>query len=89
VPGMGTQRAHYEPSAWWLTRECIGQNLRRYSLPQDLPIELPAAVWKLDTLETNRVAQRASSWLSKLDAIEGNQLLRACRTRLRAPGSFT
>jgi len=86
---MGIQRAHYEPSAWWLTRECIGQNLReRYSLPQDPPIELLATVWKLDTLETNRVAQRAASWLSKLDAIEGNQLLRACRTRLRAPGYF-
>jgi hypothetical protein len=30
----------------------------------------------------------APSLLNKLDAIEGSQLLRACRTRLRAIGSF-
>ena len=75
---MGISSAAYEPFAWWLTRERIGQDLReRYAVPQEVPPRLLALVRKL------------------ADAVEGNQLLRACRTRLRALcglqrfGSFT
>jgi hypothetical protein len=45
-----------------------------------------------DAIEGNRFREESSPdapLLSKLDAIEGNQLLRACRKGLRALGSFT
>ena len=78
MPTMGISSAAYEPFAWWLTRERIGQDLReRYAVPQEVPPRLLALVRKL------------------ADAVEGNQLLRAFRTRLRALcclqrfGSFT
>jgi hypothetical protein len=85
----------YEPFAWWLTRERIGQGLREhFALPQEMPPHLFARVRQLDdTVEGGELRgvllPGAPSHLSKLDAIEGNQLLRACRTRLRALGSFT
>ena len=87
---MGTQSAPYEPFAWWLARERIGQDLReRYAAPQEAPPRLLALVRKLGgDSEGNQFHEEttpdAPSLLSKLDAIEGNQLLRACRTRLRA-----
>ena len=82
---MGTQRAHYEPFAWWLTREQIGQDLReRYPALQELPFRLLTLVRKLDAIDGNRLPKESSpSWLRKLDTIEGNRLLRACRKRLR------
>jgi hypothetical protein len=89
--------AEYEPFAWWLTRERIGQDLREhYAVPQEVPPRLVALVRKLGgAVEGSQFHEDAPSLLSKLDAVEGNQLLRACRTRLRALcglqrfGSFT
>ena len=94
-------RAEYEPFTWWLTRERIGQDLReRHAAAQEVPPRLLALVRKLgDAVESDQFREELSpatpSLLSKLDAVEGNQLLRACRTRLRALcrlqrfGSFT
>jgi hypothetical protein len=51
---MAKKRApyEYEPFAWWLTREQIGQNLReRYSVAQQLPPHLLALVRELDAVE--------------------------------------
>jgi hypothetical protein len=98
---MGTSSAAYEQFAWWFTRERIGQDLReRYAVPQEVPPRLLALVRKLaDAVEGDQFREELSpatpSLLSKLDAVEGNQLLRACRLRLRALcclqrfGSFT
>jgi hypothetical protein len=86
--------AAYEPFAWWVTRECIGQGLREhYAVPQEMPPRLLACVRNLgDVVEGDQSREvpspDAPSLLSKLDAIEGSQLLRACRTSLRAIGSF-
>jgi len=83
-------RPEYEPFAWWLTRERIGQSMReRYAVPQEVPPRLLARVRQLgDTVEGDHLRKGSSpdtpSLLSKLDAFEGNQLLRACGTRLRA-----
>jgi hypothetical protein len=42
----------YEPFAWWLTRQQIGQNLReRYAVAQELPPHLLALVKELDAVE--------------------------------------
>ena len=42
----------YEPFAWWLTRERIGQDLReRYAVAQELPPRLIALFRKLDAVE--------------------------------------
>jgi hypothetical protein len=82
--------AEYEPFAWWLTRERLGQDLRAlYAAPEEVPPRLLACVRKLgDAIEGDQFREELSpdapSLLSKLDAIEGSQLLRACRTRLRA-----
>ena len=44
----------YEPFAWWLARERIGQDLRdRYAVAQELPPRLLALVRKLDAVEGN------------------------------------
>jgi hypothetical protein len=94
-------RAAYEPFDWWLTRERIGQGLRKhYAVPQEMPPRLLACVRKFgDAVEGDQFHEvlppNAPSLPSKLDAIEGNQLFRACRPRLRALcylqrlGSFT
>ena len=84
---MLNERAQYEPLAWWVTRERLGQDLReRYGVPEKLPPRLRALVRKLDAVEGKRLSRESSPRLltlvSKLDAIEGNQLLRACRKRL-------
>jgi len=48
---MVTLRADYEPLAWWLTRERIGQDRRqRYSLPEELPPRLLRLAKKLDAV---------------------------------------
>ena len=87
---MGTRSAYYESFAWWLARERIGADLREYyAAPQELPSQLLALIERLGaTVEGDQFREELSpataSLLSKLDAVEGNQLLRACRTRLRA-----
>jgi hypothetical protein len=87
---MGMERADFEPFAWWLARERIGTDLRdHYAAPPELPSQILALVERLgDAVEGDQFREESSpdapSLLSKLDAIEGNQLLRACRTRLRA-----
>jgi hypothetical protein len=97
---MGMQRADFEPFAWWLVRERIGADLREYyAASHELPPQIFALVARLgDAIEGDQFREEppaAGSLLSKLDAFEGNQLLRACRTRLRVPsrlqrfGSFT
>ena len=98
---MGNGSAAYEPYAWWLARERIEQDLReRYAVAQEVPPRLLALVRKLgDAVEGGQFREELSpatpSLLSKLDAVEGNQLLRARGTRLRALcclqrfGSFT
>ena len=86
---MGTQSAHYEPFAWWLARERIGTDLRdHYAASRELPSQILALVERFgDAVEGDQFREESSpdapSLLSKLDAIEGNQLLRGCRTRLR------
>jgi hypothetical protein len=87
---MGTQRADFEPFAWWLARERIGTDLRdHYAGSRELPSQILALVERLgDPIEGDQFREELSPepppLLNKLDAIEGNQLLRACRTRLRA-----
>ena len=86
---MGMQRADFDPFAWWLARERIGTDLRdHYAASRELPSQILALVERLgDAVEGEQFREESSpdppSLLSKLDAIEGNQLLRACRTRLR------
>ena len=92
---MGMRRADFEPFAWWLARERIGTDLREYyAASRELPSQILALIERLgDAVEGEQFREESSSdapsLLSKLDAIEGNQLLRACRKRLRALGSFT
>ncbi len=83
---MSTQRAEYEPFAWWLTRERIGQDLReRYPALQELPPRLLALVGKLNASQGNQSPKETpSGWLSKLDAMEGDHLLRPRKKRLTA-----
>jgi len=83
---MVTLRAEYEPFAWWLTRERIGHDLReRYSMPEELPAQLLKLAKKLDAVVGNQLPQEMPrNWLRKLDAIEGDRLLRACRKRLES-----
>ena len=80
---MVTLRADYEPLAWWLS---IGQDLRqRYSLLEELPPRLLSLAKKLAAVLGNQLPQEAPhNWLRKLVAIEGDQLLRACRKRLES-----
>ena len=45
----------YEPFAWWLAREQIGQDLReRYAVAQELPPRLIALYRKLDAVEDSQ-----------------------------------
>ena len=90
---MGMQRGDFELFAWWLAGERIGADLREYyAASQESPSPIRALVERLGgAVEGDpfreEPAPDAPSLLNKLDAIEGNQLLRTCRTRLR--GSFT
>ena len=73
---MATQSAQFEPVAWSLTSESIGQDLREfYEVSKDLPPKFLALVRKLDAVEGNQ-SSSSRSWtlLKKLDAIEGNYL---------------
>ena len=70
---MATQCAQFEPVAWWWTRNRIGQDLRKlYEVPKELPPKLLKLVRKLDAVSSSR----SRTLVSKLDAIEGNYLLR-------------
>jgi hypothetical protein len=84
---MGNGSAAYEPYAWWLTRQGIGQVLReRFAVAQELPPRLLTLVRELDAVESTQEQELSPSLptlVGKLDAIEGNHLLRACRKRLR------
>jgi len=52
VPGMSRDYAHYEPVAWWFTRNRIGRDLKeQYKVPAELPSELRALIRKLDEIE--------------------------------------
>jgi hypothetical protein len=51
VPTVAKERPQYEyePFAWWLTRQQIGQDLReRYAVAQELPPHLLTLVKELD-----------------------------------------
>jgi hypothetical protein len=73
---MVTLRADYEPFA------CVRE---RYSSPEELPAQLLKHAEKLDAVVGNQLPQEAQlDWLRKLDAVEGDQLLRACRKRLES-----
>jgi len=79
-------RARFEPVAWWFTRERIGHELHeRYPVLQELPPRLLTLVRQLGPVDSNQLPQeKPPNWISKLDAIEGDQLLRACRKRLES-----
>jgi hypothetical protein len=71
---MATHCAQFEPFAWSLAREAIGQALReRYAVPTELPPKLLALVRKLAAVEGEHPLRTPAS---RLDAIEGNYLLR-------------
>lgn len=48
--------ARFEPVAWSLTREGIGQGLRkRYEVPKELSPKLQTLVMKVDAIEGNKL----------------------------------
>ena len=72
---MATQyAAQFEPFAWSLTREAIGQALgKRYAVTTELPPKLLALVRKLAAVREKRQFRAP---VRILDALEGNYLLR-------------
>ena len=83
---MATQRAHYEPFAWWLTRERIGHELHeRYPVLQELPPRLLTLVRKLGPVDSNQSPQeKPPNWIRKLTLQllrrEADELLRIKRS---------
>jgi hypothetical protein len=72
---MATQCTQFELEAWSLTREAIGQALRkRYAVPCEPP-HLLVVISKLQAVGNNP-SSRLGKFVRQLDAIEGNQLLR-------------
>jgi hypothetical protein len=72
---MATLCAQFEPVAWSLTRESIGQDLRKlYEVPTELPPKLLALVSKLAAVEGS--SPRSGTLLKKLAVIEGKYLFR-------------
>jgi len=66
--------AQFETVAWSWARNRIGQGLReRYAVPRELPPRLGALVRKLEAAEG---AHPSRTLFSRLDALEGNYLLR-------------
>ena len=98
---MSSYRARYGPPAWVLTRELIGQELRTlYGSPTELPPHLLAVAGRLGATETSpptkdkQLRTPLHRLVRKLDALEGEQLLRRCNQRLRDlpkvnPGALT
>jgi hypothetical protein len=77
---METRCACAADEAWSLTKERIGQGLcDLYSMPQDLPARLLILVEKLAGESPKLIFYR---WIRKLDAVEGNLLLRGFRKPL-------
>ena len=69
---MPDYRAQYGVSAWLLTREQIGQNLREhYEGSTELPLTLLRLVRKLDVLEGNQLLKGFSQRLRDPDSIRG------------------
>jgi hypothetical protein len=78
----------YGASAWCLTREAIGQELRKlYDPPTELPPRLLALGRELSAMEMSPLAKELPTTLHalvrRLDELEGDQLLRRCNQRLR------
>jgi hypothetical protein len=74
MPDMATQcAAQFEPFAWSLTREAIGQALRNYAVTTELSPELLTLVRKLAAARGKRQFRTP---VRMLDALEGNYLLR-------------
>jgi hypothetical protein len=84
---MPDYRAQYGAAAWALTRESIGAELRsRYELSIELSPRLVALIRQLSPMEYGalpKVPIPSLALLQKLDAFEGDQLLRICGERLR------
>ena len=80
--------AQYGPSAWVLTRELIGQELKTlYEVPTELPPRLLTLAHQLGTTDATRPANELPAALRalirKLDTLEGDRLLRRCNQRVR------
>jgi hypothetical protein len=55
VPDMQNV-AHFEPVAWWWTRNQIGRDLREcYEVPKELPSTLQTLILKVDAIEGNQL----------------------------------
>jgi hypothetical protein len=82
---MPSYRAEYGASAWFLTRQLIGQELRTlYDSPTELSPRLLAVARRLGTIETNPKSKELPTTLvRKLDELEGGHLLRGCNQRVR------
>jgi len=85
---MPSYHAQYGASAWSLTRELIGQELRTlYDLPAELPPRLLALARQVSATKTNPIAKEPPTafhtLVRKLDELEGGHLLRQCNQRLR------
>ena len=85
---MPDYHAQYGASAWVLTRESIGAELRdRYEASTELPPRLLALLRQLAGVEGGVLPKEFPTALltlvQKLDGLEGDQLLRQCGKRLR------
>ena len=85
---MPSYSAEYGASAWFLTRQLIGQELRTlYDSPTELSPRLLALGRRLGTIETNPKSKELPTALHtlvrKLDELEGEHLLRGCNQRVR------
>jgi hypothetical protein len=82
---MPDYHAQYWASAWVLTRESIGAELRdRYEPSTEIPPRLLALIRQLSGVEYGALPKELQTpLLAKLDALEGDQLLRQCGKRLR------